>query len=580
MLVRLLGPSRLRLWSTNHVSPAQVIPSVVSITILHPRHSRGLTSGNTEEYFSRKSLQQAEDSVLRQFLYCSTILTKEPAKIPSAILISRLPELTSVTPQTGIPSVVFLLTPSLAHLLNEGHCFLHDAVSRLFPVADTIKTVVAVVDRLPKGQNSTGQDVGGEGLSVLVMVSDPKSQSAYHQQSAIEAESAGPGPDPGTEEGKHISFFIPAKLDLPQPLTTYHHFQRAIVPLANTIFQNGQRSTLLLSHWSRARNSQELRCIPLLGIKGSNIFLPRDFNEWRFVSHIPLISVTVPRRIAASFGNIIRQISLDPIQTLEGEGTDIPFTTVVPASQELESAVQAYFERQSLEPHKVTIWALVTPQEHISREYLGVYEDNTARNEHWLLSEKPHRLGRPIQMKFRDCLHRVLSGGGGWGKKQGLLALDPEISCRERGGRPSELETGEEHGRQVALSEIAKPGDFVQFFIQHPMPNPMQDGSDVRFPQSAIVFGSVPSSIDEIPDEDFNPPPQCQGQLEVIKDQFGALSEHGIVHQRVSSAISKCDGRGPQLRQPDFIEQTKIDVPYSKFCFYHRKGSEKSLDRV
>src|SRR5579862_6947172 len=540
MLVRLLAHPRLRLWSTNHVWPAQVIPSVVSVAILHPRHSRGQTSGKTEEYFSRKRLQQAGDSALRQFLHCSTILTNEPAKLvrfrnahfpiryflflglylifallqSSAEIISHLPRLTDVTLQSGIPSVVFLLTPSLAHLLNEGHCFLHDAVSRLLPVADTIKTTAAVVDRLPKGQNSTGQDVGGEGVSVLVMVSDAKGQSASHQQSAVEAESAGPGP--GSKEGRRISFFIPASFNLPQPLMTYHHFQRVVVPLANTIFQNGQHSTLLLAHWSRTGNSQKLQCIPSLGIRGSNIFLPSALNDWRFASHIPLISITVPRRIVAGFGNIIRQISLDPIQASKGEGIDVPITAVVPASQELESAVQAYFKRQDLQPHKVTIWALVTPQEHLSQDwvgYLGKYGDSDAGDELWHWSGKPHKLGQPIRMKFRDCLHRVLSGGGGWGEKRGLLALDPEISCWERGDGLSELGTGEGQERRGTLSEIAKPGDFVQFFIQHHTPKPIPDESDVQFPQNVIVFGSIPSSIDEIPSEDFNPPSQRQGQV-------------------------------------------------------------------
>jgi hypothetical protein len=567
----------------------------VPVTIPHPRHSRGQTSGKTEEHFPGERLQQAGDSVLRQFLHCYTILTKEPAKLvrfrtahllflglylifallqSSAELISHLPELTDVTQQPGIPSVIFLLTPSLAHLVNEGHCFLHDAVSRLLPIADTIKTVAAIVDRLPKGQNSTGQDAGGEGMSVLVMVSDAKDQSAYLQQSAVEVDPTGPGPS--SKKGEHISFFIPTRFNLPQQLIAYHHFQRVVVPLANTIFQNGQHSTLLLSHWSRTGSSQKLQCIPSLGIKGSNIFLPTASNSWRFVSHIPLISVTIPRRIVASFGNIIRKVSLDPIQTSEGEGTDAPITTVVPASQELESAVQAYFKRQDLQPHKVTIWALVTPQEHISRDWvgnLGEYGGSNARDMLCNWSGKSHMLGQPIRMKFRDCLHRVLSGGGGWGKKQGLLALDPEISCRERGDRGdslSELETGERHERLVTLSEVAKPGDFVQFFIEHHTPKPMPDESNVQFPQNAIVFGSIPSSIDEIPGEDFNPLPQRQGEVEVIRNQFGALSEHGIVHQRVGSAISKCDKRGQRL--PDPIEQTKIDVPYSKFVFTTGNG--------
>ncbi|KAI9784652.1 MAG: hypothetical protein M1839_001874 [Geoglossum umbratile] len=578
MLVRLLAHSRVRLWSTNRVCPAQIVPSVAPVTNLLLRHSRDQSSGKTKGQFSRKSIQLADGSILRQFLYCFTILapTKEPGELSSAELIARLPNLTDVAPQPGIPSVVLLLTPSLTHLLNESDYFLRDAVSRLFPGADTIKTVAAVVDRLPREQGSSSKDAGSEGLSILVTVSGTQNQSVYHLQSAGVAESAGPGPG----EGRHISFYIPTKYNLHQLFLSYHHFQRIVLPLANTIFQNGQPSTLLSSRWSRAGHSRELQRIPSPGVEGLNVFLPSAFNEWRFASHIPLVSVTVPRRIVAGFGNIIRQISLDPIQTPEREAngnkeewTDVPITTAVPASQELEGAVQAYFKHQGLQPHQVTIWALVTPQEHIPRDWatcLRVCGDNNIRDElrHWF--EKPHIPGQPILMKFHDRLHRVLSGGGGWGKKQGLLALDPEISCGEREDVVSEFDIGD--GR-VVLGEIANPGDFVQFFIQQSMPQPIADESDVKSPQDAVVFGSIPSSVDAIPGECSSPPLGHHRQLEVIENQFGALCERGIVHQLVSYPISKYGRRGPQLRLPDPVAQTKIDVPYSKLYFYYgRRG--------
>ena len=162
-------------------------------------------------------------------MYLIIVLLQSPKE-----LISHLPELSHIVPWSGNPFAVFLLTPSLTHLLNEDHHFLHDAVSRLFPAAETIGTLAAVVDRLPKGPRSSSQDVGSEGLSVLITVSDAESHSYVGG-----SERTGTGP----RQGKHISFSIPANECLPD--VSFRRFQRVDVPLTNTIFQNGRHSTLL-----------------------------------------------------------------------------------------------------------------------------------------------------------------------------------------------------------------------------------------------------------------------------------------------------------------------------------------------
>ncbi|KAI9868022.1 MAG: hypothetical protein M1813_006767 [Trichoglossum hirsutum] len=558
MFARLPTRSRLRY---------RIIPSIActcTSNIHHPRHQSGQPL---------KELKIADSSLLHRYLRCFTILTDAPGDLSSKELVSRLPELSRLVPWSGTPFAVFLLTPSLTHLLNDDHHFLHDAVSRLFPAAETIGTLAAVVDRLPDSPRSLSQDtVGGAGLSVLITVSDAENHSYYRLPLA----GGSRGTDASHERRTHISFSIPANECLPD--ASFRRFQRVEVPLANTVFQNGRRSTLLSSGWSRMRHSRELCRTSPLGTDSSNVFLPGAPRAWRSTRHTPLVSITVPRRIVACFGNIIRQITLGPIRTQEAngreEGADVSTTTTVPASQELESAVQAYFKRHELQPRQVGIWALIVPQEHSSRGWAGYHRvsgDSIIREELRQWFEEPHKLGGPIRMKTRDRLHRVLSGGGGWGEKRGLLALDPEITCETREDRLPELGAGEGDEEQVTLGEIAKPGDFVQFFIHEPHLQPSPPQVDSGFPYSTIAFGSIPSSIDAAPDEFLSTSLDRPRRLEVIEDQFGALSEHGICHKLVDYAISKTGGCELQSPLSGPVAQTKVDVPFSMFRYYYRK---------
>jgi hypothetical protein len=174
-------------------------------------------------------------------------------------------------------------------------------------------------------------------------------------------------------------------------------------------------------------------------------------------------------------------------------------------------------------------------------------------------------------MKARDRLHRVLSGGGGWGEKQGLLALDPEVTYEEKEDGLSRLGASERDEQQTALGEIAKPGDFVQFFIHEPNLQLLPSQGISRFPHCTIAFGSIPSSMDAIPDTLLSQPVERRRKLEVIEDQFGALSEQGIGHQLVDYAISESGEYEPQSPLSGPVAQTKVDVPFSMFYYHYRK---------
>lgn len=119
------------------------------------------------------------------------------------------------------------------------------------------------------------------------------------------------------------------------------------LPLANTIFQNGRRSTLLASRWQSSsghwapdrmveRQHQQIACL-----QGRNLR-----------PHIPLVPLTPPRKIVAGLGNIVRQIAI-------GGGA-------APASKELEELIPGMYARRWQEgdaqaPAPMGVWAWAIP---------------------------------------------------------------------------------------------------------------------------------------------------------------------------------------------------------------------------
>lgn len=124
------------------------------------------------------------------------------------------------------------------------------------------------------------------------------------------------------------------------------------LPLARTTFQNSKGSTLFASSFdlSKAVPQQEQHIEKTLQhISFSDEGLPQrlgDLSLWA-----PLVPITAPRLVTASFGNIVRGVEVD------GQS--------IPASTELEDAVNSIYEHASgkdVPVGTVGVWALVTPK--------------------------------------------------------------------------------------------------------------------------------------------------------------------------------------------------------------------------
>ena len=339
----------------------------------------------------------------------------------------------------------------------------------------------AAVDSLPGAQSATGSTQGYSWLitSHSIPIKIPPTAAA------------------GTIPAKSLSFSLRSR--------------KFTLPLANTLFHTGSRTTIMyiparenqipvtieaaegvspreVEEFAQAQQDikeawEELGELMKLVGQRSGVVPPTEDSEKDCVgiilpsthfpvdtkvdAHLPLKQLTFPRRIEAGMGNILKQTSSE---------TDTPQG----ASRELEKAVLDYISSSSTPPlsEKLSIFARLTPHSPTAHENL--FTAPGAR------------------------IHRVLSGGGGWGNKAGLLSLDPQSETQVQGFSDS-FESGE---------GVVKVGEYVQFFIAE------QRGGDDSW--RGVVFGCVPK-VEELVEQGGK-----EEEEVVIDGLFGGASEEGV----------------------------------------------------
>ncbi|KAM4054836.1 6-phosphogluconate dehydrogenase [Hirsutella rhossiliensis] len=325
-----------------------------------------------------------------------------------------------------------------------------------------------------------------------------------------------PQPPKSKEDSESVSSLT---FDLGSPWIT--------LPLARTTFQNGRPSTLITSRFDMTRTSPQLaqslekhfqRIRMSLETPAQSV---ADLGLWA-----PLSPVTRPRFVTESFGNIIRGVRLN------GKSE--------PASTELEAAVETMFRHRPASgtpPGPVGVWAMVTPSGHEALEHAP---DPTP-----ILQGKP--LTRDAIEETAECLeqlhqsggrfYQILSGGGGWGSKKGLLSLDPERTHMVH----SEEEAMARFVQTMEGSGFAAPGSQIQFFT-----TARASPRDTAFSLSGTMFG-VPDGVDEVADMAEVSESGC-----LVKDHFGALSSKGVF---VAGSADK---------GADAMDESKLSVPGSR----------------
>ena len=436
---------------------------------------------------------------------------------------------------------MLLVTPAHIQLLDDSSTFIPSllrlAVESTQPW-HKFDLLAAVIDRIPqtrpiiqtalrdshaaKVESSPGTEDGLEGISVAVLDSEAAAPDLWSSKNLnIGRETM------TVQQRCTLSFSFPpspgVRAQLPDESVSQPLVQRMLqLPVANTLFQNGRQSTLFAQRWN-IRCSKEITSehvsskrewLPQQMIHMGAIFADKDMRlrpEHIVNSH--LVPITPARTITAAVGNIVGKIS-------SGDTS----SEAVPASEELESAINTAIQQGQIPAQQVGVWGLIRP-----RKYAAL--DPSAQNR----SAIDDLIQYAILSGGR--LHKVLSGGGGWGEKRGLLALDPDsdYSHMYQSSEPSfgDGQDIDAEKREI-LGEVAKPGDIITFYVHKPpsdadavSPNtPLQPNSN-QDTTATLVFGSLPSTMDAMP-EISTSKPEAQSELSVMGKHFGMLSAQGM----------------------------------------------------
>ena len=462
----------------------------------------------------------------------------------------------------SLRNVVFLVTTAFAKWFGADGAFLATALQHIygnFAYHDnmgSIQSSVAIVDRLPSQARvrDCAEVVSSDGQIKLIH---------GHQGIALWIDSMRFGPDtlPSLSNDDYVERLVRVT------------FMRRLgggtvveLPPANTLFVNGEQNTIFQDTWAiNPFTGPRLKQIgPRQPLKTLEIFDEAD-APW---FSAPIEALTGRREVLSSMGNVIRQVR---------SGKD---GKPAPASAELEEKVPQYLARRRGTDGTLVIVALV-----FSPRTFEILEPGE------LIDPSEGALTEAALSSLRRALlegahmHRVTSGGGGWGQKQGLLSLDPsfDFSKHEDTGSLGAMLRELGSDRPPNSRNAVSPGDLVQFFasyepeqpaLQHPnIPNTEDIDTShwdaKKWDQSdslRTILGSLPSQDDWLmPSQDTK---QFASSIIGIPGYFGMLSAGGTCLRRYKLQQS---GREPSLHGDEIrggqgeLEQvalSRMDIPY------------------
>lgn len=430
---------------------------------------------------------------------------------------------------------------------------------------DGIDVLVAVIDKLPypnRGEPRKGKiggfskEAGFEGISVFTLESKTAAPDLWSDRVQTQTQET-----MTIQQRCTLSFLVRTSprsnsertSQWPGRPWTSHLFQ---LPVANTLFHNGEASTMFAERWVfRACKLLEETNPVIRAIRTKRAVLPQQLLHLPHFSprlrlETSLIPITSTKTVAAATGNIIRQLH---------HGPNIDPKETVPASRELEEVISRKIESDINLPKKLDIWALVTPR-----------ENRISWPRVW-----PEELQSFVESGSR--IHKVLSGGGGWGPKEGLLALDPDSDYNSHGYEPSG-----DFGGNGFFPETVKVGDAVTFFTIFPRSLPEVCNEPLRAAPlrqleastHSFCVGSLPSRMDELVDSNrVFIESKLPHEYLFIKGHFGMLSEHGMsvrIESQCPDAYKYC-GTEPW----GTVVQTKLDTPYTLYYRPSKLGDIK-----
>jgi hypothetical protein len=277
------------------------------------------------------------------------------------------------------------------------------------------------------------------------------------------------------------------------------------LPLAQTLFSTGRTTTMQFSHFAPATTDHRLQLKDRSELQSAGLSLPftlekySDDAGYQVSGRFRLTPLTSMRRVKSCLGNVVKTISAYPSfgsgrykhSDLSKEARE---AAIQPASQELEEAISAYFSKQNTTPAPVDVYALILP---FTGESFALRDDTKRSKAARMVLQFNRQTTKgfapmTIDQAIRDLivlgdarLCKVLSGGGGWGEKKGLLSLDPD-SCgpieeahgskilrfgKEYDGRYEWPQDEAEMGMS-GMESVVKTGENIMFFLAASDPTP------------------------------------------------------------------------------------------------------------
>ena len=437
---------------------------------------------------------------------------------------------------------MLLVTPAHIRLLDGDSAFILSLFQTAVEITNPwqeVDLLAAVVDRIPqtsptssvrlRGSQAADADAslvlraedGSEGISVAVLDSQAAAPDLWSlKDMSNERETM------TIQQRCTLSFSLPPNPGIRTQISDKSASQPLVermiqLPVANTLFQNGRTSTLFAQKWvvsfrtesTSEHISGEKTWLPHQTIHMDTVFADEGKRlQLDTLLHSRLLPITPARTITAVVGNILCKISR---ADASAEGA--------PASEELERAISTAIEQGQISAHHPGVWALVRPQRYAALDRLAESQSNIR-----------DMTGYAVLTGAR--LRKVLSGGGGWGEKQGLLALDPDSDYSRHypaSGPSFGNEQDVKADKYGALGEVARLGDVITFYV---CSSPSDANSaDLHAPMfwsssrgvtATLIFGSLPSTMDAMDTTEVED--DSEPGLIVEENNFGMLSEQGI----------------------------------------------------
>jgi hypothetical protein len=405
----------------------------------------------------------------------------------------------------------------------------------------------AVVEGVLGGKGRTqGRTEASDGLAVVQGYLDDLLPRLWDREGR---QAEGRGVRMGEEGRAGLVFRLPgwARLEGPESLNKRQEME-VTVPVANTVFRNGRTSTMFASRWegdtwdhlAEKERVDLLKRVVNVPLKDADVVSVQG----------PLVSITPLRLVQAGLGNILKK--------LHYEGQDVP------ASKELEANVPLLLQsrrRMGMTDIQgpLNVWALIVPERSGTDWHFGAL--------------KTLPVGELLRSGCR--LHRVLSGGGGWGAKQGLLSLDPEARFETTDEEDVErFERDFMAGRKGGTGggSVVGPGDQVVFCVDtSTYPGaPDATGNDISEAMHMAQSFTVKIRPETTLDEGLDTPPN-NVDISAVDDFFGVVAPAMYVASSLAPGGSQEGG---------VVASMKIDTPGAELSVGNGERAEHKLSSL